>query len=155
MAKKNKIFSGRKPPKNQPTYEQFWSDYLTKKAANAPQLEEARRKRSARAKIQYATRLANATESVEYKGKYYSPESNRMRYLMEQLSDEDRRRLRKGIYDDSDTQRQIAEQMLMEDDMSDERLKQLKAENEDLWNRRNAKTLNDLGGKLPPPKMPF
>lgn len=149
MAKKNRIFSGK--PGDGTTYEQFWENYL----ANKKDETEAKRKRSARGKIQYAKRLAEADKSVEYKGKFYSPESNRMRYLMEQLSEEDRRRLRKGIYDDSETQRQIAEQMIMQENMSDEELARLKEENEDLWNRRNAETLRKRGGKLPPPKMPF
>ena len=147
---KNFIFSG-KPPKNPVSYEQWWENYL----ANKPDETEAKRKRSAKGKIQYANRLSQKEGLTEYKGKMYSGESNRMRYLMEQLSEEDRHRLRKGIYDDSDTQRQIAEQMILEGDMSDEELVRLKEENEDLWNRRNAETLRKRGGKLPPPKMPF
>lgn len=146
MPKKNSIFSG-KPPRNQQTYEQFWSDYLAKKAANAPQVEEARRKRSAMGIIQYANRLADAKTDVVYKGRTYSPESNRMRYLMEQLDKGERDRLRRGIYDDSKTQRQIAERMLGED-LTDEELDTIKKEAEDIYNQTN----RDQAIKLGPPK---
>ena len=56
------IFSGKKG--RGPTYEQWWENYL----ANKPNEAEAKRKRSARGKIQYANRLANADKDVEYEG---------------------------------------------------------------------------------------
>lgn len=154
MAKKNSIFSGKNYDPKEPdvsnnwTYtprvnEEFWASYYEKS-----------QKSKAKNKIRYAEKLAKQGTAT-YKGKTYSGESNRMRYLMQQLSEEDRRRLRKGIYDDSETQRQIAEQMIEKEDMSDAELARLKEENEDLWRRRNTETLRKRGGKLPPPKMPF
>lgn len=146
MPKKNSIFSG-KPPRNQKTYEQFWSDYLAKKAENAPKVEEAKRRRSAMGKLQYANRLADAKTNVMYEGRMYTPESNRMRYLMEQLDKGERKRLRKGIYDDSKTQRQIAERMI-KGDITDEEVERLRKEAEDIYKKTN----RDQAIKLGPPK---
>lgn len=142
MAKKNKIFSG-KAPRKPVSYDQWWANYL----ANKPDESIAKRKRSARGKLQYANRLAAADKDVVYKGRTYSPESNRMRYLMEQLDKGERDRLRRGIYDDSKTQRAIAEKML-EGDLTDEELDVIKKEAEDIYHQTNI----DLARKLGPPK---
>lgn len=149
---KNSIFSGKKP-KNPVSYEQWWENYL----AGKPARDEAARKRSARAKIQYANRLANAGKDVMYKGRTYSPEANRMRYLMEQLDKGERDRLRKGIYDDSKTQRAIAEKMIEEDGISDEEMAEMKKEAMDVYNIINREQAQRLGPPkrrgLPKPKQ--
>lgn len=147
MAKKNKIFSGNKPRKPNITYEQWWENYLANKPQRTAAEEASKRKKSARGKLQYANRLAAAEKDVVYKGRTYSPESNRMRYLMEQLDKGERDRLRRGIYDDSKTQRAIAEKML-EGDLTDEELESIKKEAEDIYHQTNI----DLAKKLGPPK---
>lgn len=149
MAKKNRIFSGK--PGNGVTSEQFWENYLANKKDEA----EAARKRSIRGKLQYAKRLAEAQHDVEYNGRMYSPEANRMRYLMQQLDAGERERLRKGIYDDSETQRMIAERMI-EGDLSDDELAEMKKDAEDLYNKTNIEQALKYGppkrrGKLPKP----
>lgn len=146
------IFSGRKG--RGISYEQWWENYL----ANKPDEAEAKRKRSARGKIQYANRLAAADKDVEYKGRMYSPESNRMRYLMEQLDKGERDRLRKGIYDDSKTQRAIAEKMIEEGELSDAELAEMKQDAEDIYNLTNREQALRLGPpkrgtKKPKPKL--
>ena len=146
------IFSGRKG--RGISYEQWWENYL----ANKPDEAEAKRKRSARGKIQYANRLAAADKDVEYKGRMYSPESNRMSYLMEQLDKGERDRLRKGIYDDSKTQRAIAEKMIEEGELSDAELAEMKQDAEDIYNLTNREQALRLGPpkrgtKKPKPKL--
>lgn len=147
MAQKNKIFSGKPPRKPNLSYDEWWSNYLANKPQRTEQEAAVKRKRSARAKIQYANRLASATTDVLYNGKTYSPEANRMRYLMQQFDKGERDRLRRGIYDDSKTQRAVAEKML-EGDLTKEEIDAIKKEAEDIYHQTNI----DLAKKLGPPK---
>lgn len=159
MAKKNRIFSGKRG--RGPTYEQFWENYLENHKVDKDKeakREEARRQKSIKGKLEYAKRLAEAQKDVEYKGKMYSPGSNRMRYLMEQLDKGQRERLRKGIYDDSNTQRLIAEKMIEKGDLSDAELEAIKREAKDIYNKTNREQAQKYGppkrgNKKPKPKL--
>lgn len=145
------IFSGKKG--KGPTYEQWWQQYEASKTTpeylkKQAEAEKARKEKSAKGKINYANRLADANKDVEYKGRMYSPEANRMRYLMQQLDKGERDRLRRGIYDDSKTQRIIAEKIIMDGSISDEELAKIKQDAEDVYNKSNKEQAKKYG----PPK---
>ena len=159
---KNSIFSG-KQPRNPVSYEQWWEQYEARKTTpeylkKQSEKEEARIKKSRQGKLNYAKRLAEADKDVVYKGRTYSPEANRMRYLMEQLDKGERDRLRKGIYDDSKTQRAIAEKIIEKGSISDEEMSEMKKDAMDVYNivnREQAKKYGPpkrkTGGKGPKP----
>lgn len=148
---KNKIFSGNavNPGTTQEERMQtFWESYLTpERIAKQEEQRERQRKKTAKNRIYYA-------RSKEKKaGGGTAGKHERIKYLMQQLDKGDRDRIRKGIYDDSDTQIELAEQILVDDGMTDEEISQFKEENDDLWYKRNAETLKRRGG-LPKPKPP-
>lgn len=147
MAKKNSIFSGKPYDPKEPdlpnnwTYtprvnEEFWSSYYEKS-----------KKTKAANKIRYANKLAKQGTTT-YQGKTVSGEQNRMRYLMEQLDKDERQRLRKGIYDDSKTQRAIAEKIIQDGYYNEEEIKEMKMEAMDMYGEENVQQHKKR--KLPP-----
>lgn len=148
---KNSIFSGKVVNPGTTADERmqkFWESYLTpERLAQQEEQRERQRKKTAKNRIYYA-------RSKEKKaGGGTSGRHERIKYLMQQLDKGDRERIRKGIYDDSETQIELAEKMLVDDNMTDEEISQFKEENDNLWYKRNAETLKRRGG-LPKPKPP-
>ena len=148
---KNKIFSGNavNPGTTQEErMQKFWENYLTpERLAKQEEQRERQRRKQAKNRVYYA-------RSKEKKaGGGTAGKHERIKYLMQQLDKGDRDRIRKGIYDDSDTQIELAEKILVDDGMTDEEISQFKEENDNLWYKRNAETLKRRGG-LPKPKPP-
>ena len=138
---------GRSPEYDERT-EQFFAEYLTpERIAQQKEQQERQRRKQAKNRVYYA-------RSKEKKaGGGTAGKHERIKYLMQQLDKGDRDRIRKGIYDDSDTQIELAEKILVDDGMTDEEISQFKEENDNLWYKRNAETLKRRGG-LPKPKPP-
>lgn len=128
--------------------EKFWSEYLTpERLAEQEQRRERQRRKQAQNRVYYAKRKEKKAGGGTH-GRH-----ERIKYLMQQLDKGDRDRIRKGIYDDSETQIELAEKILIDDGMTDEEISQFKEENDNLWYKRNAETLKRRGG-LPKPKPP-
>lgn len=148
---KNRIFSGKvvNPGTTEAErMQKFWENYLTaERLAQQEELRERQRKKTAKNRIYYARRKEKEA------GGGATGKHERIKYLMQQLDKGDRDRIRKGIYDDSDTQIELAEKILIDDSISDEEISQFKEENDNLWYKRNAETLKRRGG-LPKPKPP-
>ena len=143
---KNRIFSGK--PGSGITYDQWWENYLSPE-----RLEEQAKQREKRRKKQAQNRIYYAKRKEKQAGGGTQGRHERIKYLMQQLEKGDRDRIRKGIYDDSETQIELAEKILVEDGMTDEEISKFKEENDELWYKRNAETLKRRGG-LPKPKPP-
>lgn len=143
---KNRIFSGK--PGSGITYDQWWENYLSPE-----RLEEQAKQREKRRKKQAQNRIYYAKRKEKQAGGGTQGRHERIKYLMQQLEKGDRDRIRKGIYDDSETQIELAEKILVEDGMTDEEISMFKDENDELWYKRNAETLKRRGG-LPKPKPP-
>ena len=143
---KNRIFSGK--PGRGITYDQWWENYLSPE-----RLEEQAKEREKLRKKQAQNRIYYAKRKEKQAGGRTQGRHERIKYLMQQLEKGDRDRIRKGIYDDSETQIELAEKILVEGDMTDEEISKFKEENDELWYKRNAETLKRRGG-LPKPKPP-
>lgn len=148
---KNRIFSGKvvNPGTTEAErMQKFWENYLTpERIAQQEEQRERQRRKQAQNRVYYARRKEKQA------GGGATGKHERIKYLMQQLDKGDRDRIRRGIYDDSDTQIELAEKILVDDGMTDEEISQFKEENDNLWYKRNAETLKRRGG-LPKPKPP-
>lgn len=141
---KNRIFSGKSG--SGITYEQWWENYLTPERIEEQQKHrERQRRKQAQNRVYYAKRKEKQAGGGTH-GKH-----ERIKYLMQQLDKSDRDRIRKGIYDDSDTQIELAEKMLVDNDVTDEEISMAKEKSEKMYNLMNREQIRRRGS-LPKPK---
>ena len=126
--------------------EKFWAEYLTpERIAQQKEQQERQRRKQAQNRVYYA-------RSKEKKaGGGTAGKHERIKYLMQQLDKGDRDRIRKGIYDDSDTQIELAEKMLVDQDVTDDEISMAKEKSEKLYNLMNREQIRRRGS-LPKPK---
>lgn len=136
---------GRSPEYDERT-EKFFNEYLTpERIAQQKEQQERQRRKQAQNKVYYA-RSKEKKAGCGTAGKH-----ERIKYLMQQLDKGDRDRIRKGIYDDSDTQIELAEKMLVDQDVTDDEISMAKEKSEKLYNLMNREQIRRRGS-LPKPK---
>ena len=141
---KNRIFSGKSGKGI--SYEQWWENYLTPE-----RIEEQNKRRESKRRKQAQNRVQYARRKEKQAGGGTQGKHERIKYLMLQLDKSDRDRIRKGIYDDSDTQIELAEKMLVDQDVTDEEISMAKEKSEKLYNLMNREQIKRRGS-LPKPK---